>query len=116
MSPTSHTSVRLRTDVVERLRSLTRQTAAAADRDITQSDLLAFVLDYFGENLNAETIAELIGGTQDRNRQRAHDPAEIQRRAAQLGPITGEPGSGMAPSETGTRPAGAESETRTDDS
>jgi hypothetical protein len=54
MTTRRYSSVRLRATVAEDLRRLTRRVAAEADRDVSQSDVLALALE-----LAAEQITEL---------------------------------------------------------
>ena len=63
MSPVSHTSIRLRTEVVESLRRLTRQLAAEADRDVNQSDALGAAVTFSLEHV--ADIAEQLSGKGD---------------------------------------------------
>lgn len=56
-----YTSVRLRSEPIEKLRRLTRLVSVALDRDVQQSDVLEAITDYGLEHV-AE-VAERIGGS-----------------------------------------------------
>jgi hypothetical protein len=55
---TPFASLRLRAETVERLRRLTRQLSVAADRDLTQSEVLGYLLDLAEQH--AAQLAETV--------------------------------------------------------
>ena len=69
------TSVRLRSDAVERLRRLTRQLAHAADRDVTQSEALGYALDLAEQHPDRLAEAAAAGGGEASSDQARDDRA-----------------------------------------
>lgn len=64
MARDKYTSLRLRDDVAPELRRLTRQVAASADRDITQSDAALAAFKFALSHID-EVAGMIVGGAQD---------------------------------------------------